>query len=238
MQIDPVQEWQRLTAEYRQRYDNELLELALDYADLTETARQALRQEMRSRGLRDPEAPEAGLASASELQQSRSIPRKNFDPVAGPLANSYVVPSDPMEPGEENNQENDAEAGYTWKTLLCECNEIAEAKQLSTVLTRAKIDNWIEWPPGYSSGIGNPRVLVAADQLDQARIIAAQPVPQEVVEESKQEVPEFVEPKCPKCGSDDVVLESVDPENNWRCEQCDAEWTDASPETAAEGPKG
>jgi hypothetical protein len=38
MQIDPVQEWQRLTAEYREKYDGELLELARDYADLTEPA--------------------------------------------------------------------------------------------------------------------------------------------------------------------------------------------------------
>jgi hypothetical protein len=57
MQIDPVLEWQRLTAEYRQKGEEELLELARDFADLTETAQQALRQEMRSRGLGDPQSP-------------------------------------------------------------------------------------------------------------------------------------------------------------------------------------
>ena len=87
------------------------------------------------------------------------------------------------------------------------------------------------------SGLGYPRVLVAADQLDQARAIAAQPIPQEIVEEEKEEVPEFVEPKCPKCGSDDVVLEGVDPENTWRCEQCYEQWTETSPATADESPK-
>ena len=79
---------------------------------------------------------------------------------------------------------------------------------------------------------------VAADQLDQSQSIAAQFVPQKIVEDATEEVPEFVEPKCPKCGSDDVVLEGVDPENTWRCEQCDEQWTESAPAIAGEGPKG
>jgi len=228
MQTDPVLEWQRLTVEYRQMSAEELFELARDYADLTETAQQVLRSEMRSRGLDDPAAPEAGFPSASELQQSRSVPRKNFDLLAGPLANSYVVPTDPAEQDKEDSQEDDSPADYTWKTLLCECNEPIEARHISAVLTKAGIDNWVEWIPGYGIGIGNPRVLVAADQLDRAREIAARPIPQEIIEESNEEVPEFVEPKCPKCGSDDVVLEGVDQENRWRCEECETEWSDVA----------
>jgi ribosomal protein L37AE/L43A len=88
-----------------------------------------------------------------------------------------------------------------------------------------------------SASLASPRVLVAADQLDQARAIAAQTNPQEIVEEEKEEVPEFVEPKCPKCGSEDVVLEGVDPENTWRCEQCDEQWTETSPANPEESPK-
>jgi hypothetical protein len=34
-----------------------------------------------------------------------------------------------------------------------------------------------------------------------------------------------------------VVLEGVDPENTWRCEQCDEQWTETSPANAEESPK-
>jgi ribosomal protein L37AE/L43A len=74
---------------------------------------------------------------------------------------------------------------------------------------------------------GELQVQVAADELDSARAVASQPIPHDIIEDSETEIPEFVEPKCPKCGSDDVVLEGVDTANRWRCEQCDAEWSDA-----------
>jgi hypothetical protein len=109
-------------------------------------------------------------------------------------------------------------------------------------LHQAGIDSWLDSPGSRSrytgSGLANPRVLVAADQLDQARLIAARPLPQEIVEEEKEEAADFVEPKCPRCGSDDVVLEGVDPENTWRCEQCEEQWTETPPAIAGESPKG
>ena len=228
MQADPILEWQTLTAHYRELSDDEVRELAVDFNDLTETAQQVLRSEFQSRGLGDPRAP----LPANELQQSRSIPRKNFDLLAGPLANSYVVPSDPTEMGQEDHLEDNPPVDYTWKTLLCECSEIVEARQLSEVLKRAGIQNWIEAIPPYAIGIGYPRVLVAADQLEQARVIAARPIPPEIVAESETEVPEFVPPSCPKCGAGDPVLEAVDPANSWKCEQCGARWTESTPTAA------
>ena len=52
MQADPIAELRRLTEHYRELSDDELRNLAADFADLTETAQQALRTEMQSRGLR------------------------------------------------------------------------------------------------------------------------------------------------------------------------------------------
>ncbi len=72
----------------------------------------------------------------------------------------------------------------------------------------------------------SPRVLVAADQLEQARDIAARPIPQEIIDESEADVPEFKPPVCPKCGAAEPVLEGVDPVNTWHCESCDYVWTD------------
>jgi uncharacterized Zn finger protein len=40
------------------------------------------------------------------------------------------------------------------------------------------------------------------------------------------DVPEFVLPKCPKCGAEDPVLEGADPVNTWRCETCGKLWSE------------
>ncbi len=76
----------------------------------------------------------------------------------------------------------------------------------------------------------NPRILVAADQLEQACDILSRPIPQAIVEESKAEVPEFETPVCPKCGAEDPVLENADPVNSWLCEDCGNQWTDSPPQ--------
>ena len=218
MQSDPSEEWRRLTEAYRDMSEEELRNLAEDFDDLTENAKQALRQEMRSRGLGDPQSP----LPIIESQRSWNVERKSYDLLAGPLANSYVVPSDPDEVGHEEVRKHD----YTWKTLLCECNEVAVAQQISEMLTRAGIENWPEALPRYAIGLGSPKIYVAADQLEQARAIAAQPIPQEIIDDSKAEVPDYVVPKCPKCGAEDPILEAVEPTNTWCCEQCDYKWSD------------
>jgi hypothetical protein len=232
MQADPIQEWQRLTEHYRQMSDEELRDLTIDFSDLTETAKQALRGEMRSRGLGDPEdankltqgPPQGVLAadiapSAPDSLMNRTATALGVNPDAPEL-----VPDNP------NVEEDVGPYEYTWKTLLCECETSEEARQLSEVLKRAGIESWIENPARYSRytmlDVTNPRVLVAADQLDQARAIAEQPIPREIVEESAGDVPEFTSPKCPKCRAEDPVLESVNPVNTWRCEQCGEEWSD------------
>jgi ribosomal protein L37AE/L43A len=232
MQIDPVQEWQRLAEEYRQKSEGELLELARDFGDLTETAQQALRAEMRSRGLGDPEAPRTAPGDST----LRRVPRVDarvydeqedtvFRTMRGPAGNTPEPASDGDESVEDEAEPHD----YTWLTYLCECQSREQAAQLCEVLRRAEIDCRFQ-----SYGLVYPRVLVAADQLDQARAIAAKPIPSEVIDDSKVEFPEYVVPKCPKCGAEDPILEEVEPSNTWRCEQCDAQWTETMPKAEDE----
>lgn len=58
--LDPAGEWLRLSERYRQMSDPELLLLARDTSELTETAQQALAQEISRRRLKvEPEAPPA-----------------------------------------------------------------------------------------------------------------------------------------------------------------------------------
>ncbi len=218
MQANPIEEWQRLTEQYRQMSDEELRELSADFANLTETAQQVLRSEMQKRGLDDPLSPAASPNSADQ-----------------PWTPDLNSSGDPDE-----NQNADLPHEYTWKTALCECDDQEQASQIYEVLRRAGIESWIEQPGSsrYSLDTGNPCVLVAADQLNQARQIAAQPIPQDIIDQSKIVAPEFEPPVCPQCGDKDPVLESVDPVNSWLCEACGKQWTDPAanqnqaPETA------
>jgi hypothetical protein len=240
MQTDPVLEWRRLTEHYRAISDDELREIAEDFSDLTETAQQALRAEMQTRGMGRPEdlssasysgnTPQAAADSGDDWTVDADPPAV-IDDAANVLGHfgrpPQIVPDAPAAEAADDGPHE-----YTWKTVLCECNTSEQALQLREALRRARIESWIE-----SAGMGsrytgvnltNPRVLVAADQLDQARAIVSQPIPQSIVDDLKLEVPEYEPPVCPKCGARDPVLESVDPENTWECEQCGERWTESA----------
>ncbi len=216
MQTDPVMEWRRLTEHYRALGEEELRALAVDFRDLTEMAQQALRAELHSRGLGHPET----IAQAP-VPQTRE----------GRAAAQLHERADTGDGGAEREDASDGPHEYTWKTLLCECETHRQAWQIAEALRRAGIESWIDGPGRYSPhsdlDVTNPRVLVAADELEQARVIANQPIPQDIVDESGETPPDFVAPACPGCGATDPVLESADPVNAWRCEICGREWADA-----------
>ena len=211
MHEDTIADWQRLTQLYREMGDVELEELNASIGDLTEVAQQVLRDEMKKRGLNEPSVTRGAL----ELPE-RFAPLQD-----GPDAYS-LAEEDDTEDGEPAHE-------YTWKTLLCECEERDEAWQIREVLRQAGIESWIE---GQGSrvwdGMGNPRRLVAADQFEQALEIASQPIPQAIVEQSRMQVPDFELPVCPSCGADDPILENADPVNSWRCERCGKQWTESA----------
>ncbi len=240
MQADPRLEWQRLTEHYRGLNDDALRDLAADFNDLTDTAQQALRTEMRSRGLGDPQsASPAPVASNVPLpplaagSAGTSLDQTAVNPIL-----TFPRPPELVSDASGAAAEADGPVEYTWKTVLCECDTDDQSRQLSEVLRRAGIETWFSFG-GYTTSTvpsisrslqaGGIQVLVAADQLDQARAIAAQPIPREIVEESEIKVPDYTPPSCPKCRAADPVLEGVDPANSWKCEQCGYEWTDSIP---------
>jgi len=218
MHADPAQYWQDLTANYRQMSDGELLELAEKPEELTEVAQQVLRDEMRLRRL--------------------TLAKPELPKIQNPTAAIHREPSSyRYEFSEHDGDEGASE--YTWKTQLCECETAQQAWQLAEALRRAGIDTWIQGAASSRAralDVTYPRVLVAADQLEQAQAIAAQPIPQDILDEfrvdEESESESFELPKCPKCGAPDPVLESADPVNSWICEACVAEWSDAEPASA------
>ena len=238
MQADPIAELRRITEHYRELSDDELRDLAADFADLTETAQQALRTEMQSRGPRlaadDPlpatNAPAASNAPLAAL--AAPIAASQDYEACAPIQNqtSSFFARQPQIVPDTPDAEPDGEVDYTWKTPLCDCDTLLQARELSEALKQAGIESWIEAPgtgSRYASfSLASPRVLVAADQLDQARAIAAQPIPRQIIEDAQTEIPDYQPPTCPKCGAPDPILEDVDPTNSWRCEQCGQSWSD------------
>jgi ribosomal protein S27E len=209
---NPSEQWQQLTEHYREMFDGELEEIAADFKDLTPTAQEVLRNEMRNRGLGDPAAPakRAVRAAPKPVEPSRFV--SDVDPDTGGQREPNAA------------EEPDGEREFTWKTLLCECDSEAEAWEIHKALSTAGIDNWVEMPG--RDRVSCPRVVVAADQLEEAQEIASKPIPKEVIDEYNEEAPEFVAPKCPQCGAEESVLESADPVNSWLCEACGKEWTE------------
>jgi ribosomal protein L37AE/L43A len=223
MQQDPMEEWRRLTALYGEMGDLEIRELVDQINDLTPNAQQILRDELKKRGI-------SGKSFASPA-------RGGQDP-----DDFAAVHWDPREESIENLIDGAPEGGaaaYTWKTGLCRCESIDEAAQLGEMLRRAGIESWIQRPGArYPTpwidelGVGDLQINVPADQLDQARAVIAQPIPQDIINQMKEEesTPAYEIPVCPKCKAEDPTLESVEPSNNWLCESCGYTWSDPVPD--------
>ncbi len=70
-----------------------------------------------------------------------------------------------------------------------------------------------------------PRVVVTPKDAERAAAILSQPSAEELKEEA---FAGFDLPKCPVCGGAETLLESVDPVNQWRCDQCGHSWLEES----------
>jgi hypothetical protein len=210
MQIDPAAEWLRLSQVYGEMGDVEIRELDADRGNLTEVAQQVLRDELRKRSLKPlPDHANAPAMAAWHAER----------PVL-----SSLTPEDPAADA-ANGPTGSLPEEFTWKTQLCECLDRPQAEQLAEVLRQAGVESWIQTP--YSAfGLLYPRVFVAADQLELARQIADRPIPKAIANAADAEPEEYKLPHCPDCGSEDPVLQSADPANQWLCEACGAEWSD------------
>jgi hypothetical protein len=111
------------------------------------------------------------------------------------------------------------------------------------MLRRAGIDTWLQKPGSRfvvpwadELGVGSIQLNVAADQLEPALAIVAQPIPQDIINQMKelQAAPAYEIPRCARCKAEDPTLESVEPTNNWLCESCGYTWSDPLPNPAPE----
>jgi ribosomal protein S27AE len=217
---DLAAEWRRLTEHYRSLSDQELQDLSADLNDLTEVARQVLRDEMKVRGLSEPRPATSAAPKEGEISKERGRWDLSF----------YDTP--PAIGADEDGDESER-AEFSWKTELCECETREQVWQLAEALRRAGIDRWVQ-----GDGRRYPRIMVAADQLERARMVASQPVSRDIVDEVRQGLesrPSFEMPCCPTCGAQDPLLEPVDPANRWRCGACGRRWVEEETISPAEG---
>lgn len=229
MQNDPAGEWRRLTRLYAEKSDEELLALAEEFGNLTEVAQGVLRDEMTKRKLEEPETMTQLVSQKSFSSRSMGGFEKG-GLIFGRWNQAVAEQNREFQPADEDFERSDGKepVEYTWKTRLCECEEREEAWQIAEVLRRAGIESWIDGPRSQNSfDVRRPQVLVAADQIEEARAVIAKPIPQDVIDQSRVKVEDFQLPACPKCGAEDPLLEAVEPANTWRCENCGARWSDA-----------
>ena len=228
--MDNVKEWQRLTRLYTEKSDIELRELAQDFNDLTEIAQQILRDELKKRSLPQPE----NLVTANSVKAARDfgLPAGK----AGMRFGDSVLDADSSPREDQSEAEVGPAHEYSWKVVLCECDEREDATDLMTALERAGIRSWYDGPDSpFSLSSYGPRILVAADELDRARLVMEQPISEEIRNQTRTAVPDFESPCCAKCGAADPLLMAADTGNTWQCEECGAEWTETLPEASESG---
>jgi hypothetical protein len=211
MHDNPAADWQALTENYRRMFDEELLRLGDDIGDLTPVAQEALRAELKNHGLGEPGA------ERPEPQQTKRHASTIDSDAGADRADEF-----------DGSEEDEPSHAFTWKTPLCDCESEEQALGICEMLRRAKIESWYE-APGQGWSIGGPRVVVAADRLDEARQVIAKPVPQDILDDLRAEAPEYEAPRCPACHAEDPVLESAEPSNSWLCEVCGKQWSDPAP---------
>jgi hypothetical protein len=91
-------------------------------------------------------------------------------------------------------------------------------------LTAQGIDAIVVSPGGAKSDDRGPRVVVTPKDAERAAAILSQPSTDELKAETEETPEEFALPRCPACGGEETLLESVDPVNQWRCDDCGHTW--------------
>jgi ribosomal protein S27AE len=91
-------------------------------------------------------------------------------------------------------------------------------------LTREGIEAIVVSANGLKSNHSGPRVVVTPKDAEQAAAILSEPSTDKLIAETEEAPEEFDLPSCPACGSGETLLESVDPVNQWMCDNCGHTW--------------
>ena len=113
---------------------------------------------------------------------------------------------------------------------VAECRTTEDAWFLVHILQEQGIRSAVSLPDKRMD-LRGPRVNVAPDDGGKATLVLSVPIPAGKREayDSQPEVEPDPLPVCPKCGSQDPILEGVDQSNHWRCGVCGIKWDELLP---------
>lgn len=207
--VDRVEQWRQVTEHYRSLADEELIAIARQKVDLTEVAQQALDAEVLHRKLEiPPELPD--------------------DEPKGP-----VLPEpEPDSPYEPERELAEIEIVYSLRDAL-QLQQLLEADGIPCFMGDERATSANSVKSNFANGVSVKVMRIGIPYATRARRMF-QPQddsrPEEKDEDSEPD-PLF----CPKCKSDQVFLDEVEPDLakpgtaakfQWTCDACGNHWED------------
>lgn len=105
-----------------------------------------------------------------------------------------------------------------------ECIFDFESERIASAAYYALTAEGIEAIVVSPSRANGPRVVVKPKDAERASEIFSAAPSEALTDETAAASAEYDIPHCPACGSEEIVLESVDPVNQWLCEACGHMW--------------
>jgi DNA-directed RNA polymerase subunit M/transcription elongation factor TFIIS len=213
--LDPTHEWQRLLDVYRGMNDDELLNLARQYSELTEVAQQVLKTEISERKLEMPKA---------EPEEPEPWTDEVLDPELG---SAY----------DEDRELVDVAMVWSRRDAY-QLKAIFDAAEISIAFGKEKATEVDRVTSDFSKGVTVQSMKIAvpmATEVMKSYSPADEP-------QSKEPTDSDVVTLCPKCHSKEVYFGdlSADPESQgdsieelqWTCDSCGHHWKDDVTTTA------
>jgi DNA-directed RNA polymerase subunit M/transcription elongation factor TFIIS len=214
--LDPAEEWQRLSDVYRGMNDDELLNLAKQYSELTEVAQQVLKTEISERRLEMPKP---------ELQEPE------------PWAEEVLDPEQLGSPYDEDRELVDVAIVWSRRDAH-QLKAILGAAEIPVAFGKEKATDVERVTSDLSKGVTVQTMKIAVPMATEA-IKSYSPADEP---QSEEPADSDVVTLCPKCHSKEVYFGdlSADPESQsdsmeelqWTCDSCGQHWKDDVATTA------
>ncbi|HUO61364.1 MAG TPA: hypothetical protein VMU24_11900 [Candidatus Acidoferrales bacterium] len=232
--IDPNQEWNQQTENYRRMADEELLNLAAQESELTDIAREVLQGEMQARALKY----EPLTKSATKHRDRWAVASPRFAQEEQPQT---LLPEPIHLEYWRGSRRDPCDLEGTGLIEWDRTDSLEEALRVRDVLAAENIpvafgNEMVESPEEIASYQGGVPVIIPACDRQRAEQSWAEANPKEYLEALEQAKEEQSEPAeaacCPHCRSFEIVLLSVKDSSNgeqvyrWRCDACGHKWTD------------